>query len=526
LNNSAPALLQRRDLWAIFTLILISLAVRIPGVHSRAIWYDEAITLLETAGHPAPAWSESPTPASTQKELLIGAPTLGEIAAGLRDTDVHPPVYYALLSKWRQVAGRSIEAARLFSVLVSTASVVLLFLFWRFAGLAHPFVPALVYSLSSGAVHYGHEARNYSLAMFLILVASFSAFSIPILKDSQTKIFWLLSLTMAISGGLAINTNYLSIFPISFILIWFVFSMPRGRRLHSIPISATLILLTSAILWILPAQLGARPKQFQKALGFGDEIRKIYDFNFAMLWNPVHVSSGVRFAFHIAVLMLVTVSIWYALTKREEIGKRISILMIGLAAAPSVGILALDLFFNKDLGKSSYVLFAGPGIVFLLTLAGGFRSTEGDGSWGRMLPPTRTFVVVVPFFVGLQLTGINFDLERTPGYAGSTIRSMAATIEASSPPPLVVIGAGHGRGDPATLIYELSAETDVCVVSTDSNLEKMQREIAAYDNIWFVFAKGRKTDAVEDQLFDGLTGVVGYRVVSRSKRLVHLQKRK
>jgi uncharacterized membrane protein len=438
---------------------------------------------------------------------------------------VHPPVYYALLSKWRLLTGGSIEAARLLSVLISTASVVLLYMLLLSAGFTRPFVPSLIYALSSGAVHYGHEARNYSLAMLLIMAATFCAFAATTIQDSRAQKFWILSLSMAVFSGLAINTNYLSIFPILFLLIWYVFWLPGNRRFYSILAIIVSLAISSATMWILPAQLGARPKQFQKALEFSDEVRKIVDFNIDMLWNPVHFSSGVVVAFFFTIFAVGILSLWYVFTNREEIDKRITSLMIGLAVAPSAGVLALDLIFNKDLGKSSYVLFAGPAIVFLLTLAAGARTGTDDVAGGRASGPSQVFLCVVPFFVGLQLTGINFDLERTPGFAGSTIRSMASMIEASSPQPLVVIGAGHGRGDPASLIYELSPETTVCIVSFDSHLVTMARQIATHENVWFVFAKGRKTAAVEDRLYEELVGGGGYRIVSRSKRLVHLQKR-
>jgi hypothetical protein len=525
-NTSVPAFLQRRDVWALLALILVSLAVRIPGVSSRAIWYDEAITLLETAGNPAPDWSESPTPAATQKEFLDGAPTVSEIATGLRETDVHPPVYYILLSKWRLLIGGSVEAARLFSVLISTASIVLFYLLLRTTGFARPFVPTVVYALSSGAVHYGHEARNYSLAMLLIMAATFCAFRAIKIEDLKAKKFWFFSFSMAIFGGLAVNTNYLSIYPTFVLLVWYSFWLPRKRFLYSILSYIIFLSISSKVLWIIPAQLDARPKQFQKALALGDEIRKIIDFNIEILWNPVYPSSGVRFAVLGTIALLGFSSLWYAINRWKEIDKQITSLMIGLAIAPSAGVVALDLIFNKDLGKSSYVLFAGPAIVFLLMLAAGDRRFEGAGCASGSSLTTRVVVAVVGFFIGLQLTGINFDLERTPGFAGSTIRSMAATIEASQPPPLVVIGAGHGRGDPATLIYELGPETLVCVVSNGSETVTMRQQISRYENVWFVFAKGRKTSAVEDQLYEDLTGDGGFRVVSRSKRLAHLQKRR
>ena len=43
-----------RGLAVLIGLLVVLAAVRLPGLFSRAIWYDEAITLLGTAGHGAP----------------------------------------------------------------------------------------------------------------------------------------------------------------------------------------------------------------------------------------------------------------------------------------------------------------------------------------------------------------------------------------------------------------------------------------------------------------------------------------
>ncbi|MCJ7754692.1 MAG: hypothetical protein MUP13_09010, partial [Thermoanaerobaculales bacterium] len=109
-------------------------------------------------------------------------------------------------------------------------------------------------------------------------------------------------------------------------------------------------------------------------------------------------------------------------------------------------------------------------------------------------------------------------------FAGSTLRSLAGKIEASSPSPVVVIGAGHGRGDPASVIYELGSKTEVCVVDNDSDLSRLSSELASFDEIWMVFAKGRTTAAKEQSLFEILTKDGEYRVVSRAKRVAHLKK--
>jgi hypothetical protein len=200
-------------------------------------------------------------------------------------------------------------------------------------------------------------------------------------------------------------------------------------------------------------------------------------------------------------------------------------MMAGLAVAPSLGLLTLDLVFSKNLGKSSYVLFAGPAFAYLLTLATGDRpelTVDTSRSPAKRLAGVVRYVL--PIFIGLLLTGINFDLERTPGFAGSTLRSLARRIEASSAAPVVVIGAGHGRGDPATVIYELAPETMVCVVDNDTDLPRLSSELASFDDIWLVFAKGRTTATVEQSLFADLTENDTYHVILQAKRVAHLRK--
>ncbi|MBD3857188.1 MAG: glycosyltransferase family 39 protein [Acidobacteria bacterium] len=491
--------MQRKDLLALAILVLITVAVRLPGVFNRAIWYDEAITLLETAGNAVPTWSALPTPAASQKKLMVGSPSLGEVATGLRETDVHPPVYYGLLSIWRQIAGESIEAARLFSVFWSTASVALLYLLLRAFGFSRPFWPSLIYSLSSGAVHYGHEARNYSLAMFFVILATFLIFLFNNTDFNRRLQFWIFTVSIAACCGLSFQTNYLTIFPIAALLIWCLAWTPKKQRRYVFPAIILSVVFSLIGFGTLLNQLEARPNQFQKTLGLIQELIKIVDSNFLMLWNPVTSNTGIRLAVICTVLVLLLLSIAYLKAAWQAIDKRLFTLMAGLAIAPSFGVLALDLLFSKSLGKSSYVFFGGPAIVVLLTLA-------------------------IPFFIGLQLTGINFDLERTPEFAGSTLRSLAGRIETSSPSRVVVIGAGHGRGDPASVIYELKPETEVCVVDNHSDIALLTSELASFDEIWIVFAKGRATAAVEQSLFEILTEDGAYRVVFRAKRVAHLQR--
>lgn len=513
------------DLLVLGALILVTVAVRLPGVFNRAIWYDEAITLLETAGNAVPQWSESPTPARTQHELMVGSATCAEITAGLAESDVHPPLYYLVLSKWRRLFGASIETARLLSVLSSLASVVLFYLLLRSSGSARPFAPALVYSLSSGAVHYAHEARNYSLALLMLLAGVYLAYLTTQIEPKNRRNLWMSSISIGLFLGLAFQTNYLTVFPVIFVLLWYLFWLPKGRRLESMLAILTAVSISLFAVTTLVGQLGARPKQFQKITSFGEELRKIFDFNFEMLWNPVVGSSGIQVAVIGALIVLAIVSLSYVNVAWKMIDRRLFSLMVGLAIVPSLGVLGLDLVFSKSLGKSSYVFFAGPAVVYLLTLATANQREEETATSDRPISPlTSVASWVLPFFVALQLTGINFDLERTPGFAGSSLRSLARQIEASGRSPVVVIGAGHGRGDPATVVYELDPETPVCVLNPDSDIAALSSELAVFEEIWIVFAKGRVTADTEQLLLENLTSSGGYRAVLHNNRIAHLKR--
>jgi hypothetical protein len=156
-------------------VLAVSAAVRWPGIESRSIWYDEATTLLETAGNPRPSWPDTPFPAEAGQQLFKGSPALSQITEALRRTDIHPPVYYWLLSLWRRVVGFSLEAARAFSLICSVGTILALYLLLWAGRIEQPFVPVLVYALSTGGVYVAQEARSYALTSLLIVAGGLFA---------------------------------------------------------------------------------------------------------------------------------------------------------------------------------------------------------------------------------------------------------------------------------------------------------------------------------------------------------------
>jgi hypothetical protein len=93
-------------------LIVAALVFSLPGIFHRSIWYDEAITLVSMAHQDTTAWPRGPRPAAEYKKNFEGHLSLPQIANALKKSDIHPPLYFWSLSKWRQLFGPSLESAR------------------------------------------------------------------------------------------------------------------------------------------------------------------------------------------------------------------------------------------------------------------------------------------------------------------------------------------------------------------------------------------------------------------------------
>jgi 4-amino-4-deoxy-L-arabinose transferase-like glycosyltransferase len=141
-----------------FALIMvIAFGIRMVGIASRPIWYDEAFSIL---------FSEKGLSA-----MLYG--TLSQTATG--SADIHPLGYYTILWVWINIFGRSVLTARLFSIFISLLS---LGLVYQIAKILFDektaMTAALLFSILPFQVHYAQEIRMYSLLSFWLLLATYS----------------------------------------------------------------------------------------------------------------------------------------------------------------------------------------------------------------------------------------------------------------------------------------------------------------------------------------------------------------
>ncbi|BAY20378.1 hypothetical protein NIES2100_01190 [Calothrix sp. NIES-2100] len=510
---------KHQKTWLLVILLIIALGVRLPGLYSRAISYDEAITLLETAGNVPPSWPYQPVPASEVQKQFKGTPTLSKIAEYLRQTDVHPPFYFWLLSLWRRWLGFSIETSRIFSVVCSLGNVLVLYLVLQAGQIERPLIPCLVFAISSSAIFAGHDTRPYALASLLIGMGTLFAYLATEAKNRNKTRLVVYSTAMALCCGLAFLTNYLSLFPIGIILLWFTINLWFGARLLAIlsPLMAISICLTGLQTWL--TQLNARPDQSTGFLGFFREIAKIISRNLFIIWTPAFTNKELKLVlmllFIVVVLILIGLSIAAIQRYYSQTNRKLLLLFIGLAVAPSIGIFLLDFISKKNLHGYRYFFFAVPALSVLITY-GITKPIFSQKVWIRYL---------LPILLCIQLTGVNWGLETIPSQTGSNFRSLARTIKASSSSHVVVVGNGFGRGHPGAVIYELAPETMIVVLSKNSNLEKLQRNIQNYQDVWIVPSSERPTASIEKKLLNLIQTSQQYTSKPHQDLAVHFQKR-
>ena len=138
-------------------ILALAVLVRMLGIASRPIWYDEAFAILFSAKGPA--------------AMAYG--TLTSTGAGA--ADIHPLGYYTLLWLWIQAFGSSLIAVRLLSILAGAATVFVAYLLARrlFNERLAIFASAFV-AFAPFQIHYSQEIRMYAFLALWLMLATYA----------------------------------------------------------------------------------------------------------------------------------------------------------------------------------------------------------------------------------------------------------------------------------------------------------------------------------------------------------------
>jgi mannosyltransferase len=148
--------MSRQTLIFLIGILALTTILRLIGIVSRPIWYDEAFSIL---------FSEKGLSA-----MIYG--TLSKTGAGT--ADIHPLGYYTLLWGWMNIFGQSVLAARLFSVFINLVSLILVYLITHnLFNEKTAFTAAILFSVLPFQIHYAQEIRMYSLLSLWLLIVTF-----------------------------------------------------------------------------------------------------------------------------------------------------------------------------------------------------------------------------------------------------------------------------------------------------------------------------------------------------------------
>ncbi len=173
----------------VILILLTALGVRLLGIISRPIWYDEAFAILFA-------------------EKGLGQMLFGTLApTGAGSADIHPLGYYTLLWGWMKLFGESLIATRLLSIFAGLASVYLIYLISRELFDSKTAQTAMLISVFMPfQVHYAQEIRMYAFLAMWLLLATYSY-----LRGSSTR-NWRWWLAFSVSAALAQYTHNLTAF--------------------------------------------------------------------------------------------------------------------------------------------------------------------------------------------------------------------------------------------------------------------------------------------------------------------------
>jgi 4-amino-4-deoxy-L-arabinose transferase-like glycosyltransferase len=226
------SLLQNPKTKLIF-IIVLALGIRLAGIASRPIWYDEAFSALLAEQGPA---------------AILSGTLANDVDSSAAEE--HPPAYYFILWGWAQAFGNSLVAVRMLSIITSLGIILCVYLiashlFNQQTALTAAFLAAIL----PFQIHYGQEIRMYVLLTFWLCLATYA-----LLKRQ-----WIL---FSIAAALAQYTHNLAAFyliPLAFTPIF----QKDWKTLRSLTLAGfAAIIMYSPWLIQLPAQISKVTSSF------------------------------------------------------------------------------------------------------------------------------------------------------------------------------------------------------------------------------------------------------------------------
>jgi 4-amino-4-deoxy-L-arabinose transferase-like glycosyltransferase len=456
-------------------VLILALVVRLLGISTRPIWYDEAFAVL---------FSEKGL-----KAMLVGTLTADVSGAA---ADIHPLAYYTLLGEWMKVFGESLVSVRMLSILLGLGIVVLAYSLLRnmFADARLALVGALGVALAPFLVHYSQEVRMYALLGLSLTGATYALWQG---LHSQKARWWVL---FSACAALAQYTQNLAAFYLVPLALTPVF-LRRWDKVKS-----TILAGIGAVVLYLP-WLIELPAQFAKIQNAYWVERPTVSTIFTTLltyvtnlpvderWLPLAL---------VVTLLVISLAIYqtYLALRRKLFGARRGLWLAYLAFTPPM----LAFIFSQ--WRPVYVerAFLPSGVMFWLWLAWALIATK--------LPRLLRI-----FSLALLTVGIALGLVTHLTYAGfpyGPYQSLDAYLDARFQPGDVIIHSNKLSALPA-LYFDRSLKqyfvadppggsTDTLAPATQKVLgfqasPSLETAVGSANRIWFIIFQESVDEATQ-----------------------------
>lgn len=220
----------------------LALGLRVSGLNTRPLWYDEAFAVLFSEKG---FWG-----------MLAGTLTQVQGVAA----DVHPIAYYTVLDFWMRIFGQSPFAVRLLSVFAGLLTVVIIFELGRLLFSQRAAIVAmLMVAVMPFHIYYSQETRMYApLALFCLMSILFFVRAVQAEMKNSRQI-WQHWLGFVLSSAAAL---YMQNLAVVFLLTLGLSTLPRPRIYAKMAI-AGVIVLTLWLPWFV--NLGSQFAKLQQA---------------------------------------------------------------------------------------------------------------------------------------------------------------------------------------------------------------------------------------------------------------------
>ncbi len=395
--NSVHAFLTRHALPVILTLGLV---VRLLGILSRPVWYDEAFSILFS-------------------EKGLGAMIYGTLApTGAGSADIHPLGYYTLLWAWMRVFGESPVAVRMLSVMIGLGVVALVYLLaLELFKERTALISGIIAALAPFQIAYAQEIRMYGLLALFLLLTTYSYW-----RAIQSK-QWSWWIGFAIFAALAQYTHNLAAFYLVALALWPLI-MRDWRNLKAV-IAAGFLAILLYLPWLvhLPAQFAKVDQAYWIAK---PGLYRLFTLLLYFVTNLPLPDAWLIVGLFIA-LLTVAIALWQTvrITRQQQADTRPGLWVLYLTFAPPI------LLFLFSQWKSIYLERAllPSGAILCIWLAWALTKTK--------LPRPIQLITLVLLLIGFGM-GI-YEHITYVGFPYGPYQAVTADLQTRQQPGDIII---------------------------------------------------------------------------------------